>query len=227
MKKSIYFVVLSVIFSIAGIYHSANAEDQEEQITIDQKINKELLKQKLPFDIIYGEETAPVTIVEYASLSCSHCKDFYKNVFLAIKEKYIDTGKVRLVYRHFPLNLPALRGTELVSCMPSEEMKKRVLAALFKSQEEWAYAESEKAFLEKLGTIAKISGMSQEEFDKCLANKEQEDAILSEQVTAGKEVMIQGTPTIFINEEKYDGERSLEKVSAAIDNILTPSGSSE
>lgn len=180
----------------------------------------ELLGKELPFDVLYGDANAPVTVVEYASLSCHHCKDFYEKVFSEAKEPYIDSGKIKFIFRHFPLNYPALRGAQLVECSDSMEKKHSIIASLFKSQEEWAYAKSEEDFLGKLKTIAKISGIGEEKFNACIADEKKEKAILENQVEAGKVLNVSATPTIFINGKIFAEERSYENFSKSLETVL-------
>lgn len=179
-----------------------------------------LLSTPSDFDVVYGDESAPVTIVEYASLSCSHCADFYTEVFVKLKEKYVDTGKVRFVYRHFPLNLPALHAAMLVECAP-EGKQQSFLGSLFKTQEDWAYQETVEAILGKLTIIAKIGGMDEEAFDACITNKEQEEGLLNVQLAANKELQVRSTPTLFINGEMFSESKTLESVSEAIEKALS------
>ncbi len=182
--------------------------------------NPGLLTTAQDFDIVYGEADAPVTIVEYASLSCSHCRDFYTKIFSEIKKDYIDNGKVRLVYRHFPLNMPALRAAQIVECVDTEERKKLFLGALFKSQDEWAYAPSEEEFLKNLEVVSKIGGLKPEDFKRCTTDAGMEKKILENQLNAGKGLGVSSTPAIFIAGEKLEDKNNLEAVKKAIDSAL-------
>lgn len=186
----------------------------------DQIKDPELLKRTLKHDIIYGKETAPVTIIEYASLSCPHCKDFHKDIFGKVKEKYVDSGQIRFVFRHFPLNLPALRAAQLVECVQEDETKKKFLDALFKSQDDWAYSKSEDEFIDKLKVIGKVGGLDRDTINKCLADKQLEEELLTNQVSAGKGLGIASTPTVFINGKVYTEKKVLEDFVKAVDAAI-------
>lgn len=176
---------------------------------------EELLKVRAN-DVSWGSASAPVTIIEYASLSCSHCARFHQEVLPKLEEKYIATGKVRLVHRFFPLNEPALRASQLVACSEPDKAK-AFLNVLFKTQEQWAFDIS---FRESLVRIAGVGGMSREAFDACLANKEIETGVLSSRKEGQAGLGVESTPTFFINGNKFQGEQSIEQFSAAIDPLL-------
>jgi protein-disulfide isomerase len=167
-------------------------------------------------DFIYGEDEATITIIEYASLSCSHCGHFATEVFPEIQKNYIDTGKVKFIYRDFPLDEPALRASQLTKCVDDERYANFV-KVLFKTQETWAY---NKNFPEKLENIAKLGGMSGEEFHECMANKEIETQILESRIEAHEKLSITSTPTFFINGVKYSGSKDYKFFSKIIDNLL-------
>lgn len=167
-------------------------------------------------DIIIGSTDAPVTLVEYASLSCGHCASFHSSILPELKAKYIDEGKVRIIFRHYPLNKPAVDAALLVDCQNDNDRKNRFLTTLFKLQDRWAFTED---YREKLKTIARTGGFSPAEFDACMADKAKEEAILSARLNAGKLLKVQSTPSIILNGSIVDN-RSIEALSAAIDKAL-------
>jgi protein-disulfide isomerase len=181
------------LFLLVFLPFSALAEEKKLP-----EVTKESLLQVLPEDHVLGNKDAPVTIIEYASLSCSHCADFYNEVFPTIKEQFIDTGKVKLVYRDFPLNKQALRASMLAQC--SGERYFDFIKVLFKVQESWAYS---KNFEESLSNIAKLGGMSGEAFDACMQNEEVQKKVIASYSNAAEHLEINGTPTFFINGKKY------------------------
>lgn len=182
-------------------------------------INIESLQKDMPLDISYGSRKAPVKIVEYASLSCSHCRHFHEQVFSELEKTYIRDGKVRFVFRHFPLNLQAFKASMLVQCA-AEERRALFLSALFKSQDDWGSQKDEKSLVEKLKSVAEVGGLSKDQFDKCLANEKQEKTISENQVVAANDLGIDSTPTIFINGEKFAGGKSFSNIADAIEQIL-------
>ncbi len=160
-------------------------------------------------DHALGAKDAKIVITEYASLSCAHCAEFNANVIPVIKKDYVDSGKALFVYRHYPLNAPALKAAMLTECASQNKDFFRVLDLLFKSQKKWAFT---KDFEKHLLQVARLLGMKKEAFDACLNNKELEDKILKARLEASKTLGITGTPTIFINGVKVDKIHSAESL---------------
>lgn len=159
-----------------------------------------------PNDIVYGSLDAPNRIIEYASLSCSHCAHFHNQELEPLLKTIIDPGEATLIYRHYPLNEPALRAAQLVNCAP-EELKKKFLKVLFKTQDNWAYTSD---FVGALRTIAKLGGVDGPAFDACMKNSEVEDAVVNSRKTGAAAFMVQSTPTIIVNGALFTGPRSTE-----------------
>lgn len=165
-------------------------------------------------DRILGKADAPVTIVEYASLTCSHCANFHERTYPAFKEKYIDTGKVRLVFREFPLDPLSTAASMIARCAP-EPRYFPIVTVLFQQQRAWAGSEKP---LEELLAIARQAGFSQESFDACLKNQSVYDG-LNEVKKRGSEVFgVNSTPTFFINGEIRRGDLSL----AELESLIAP-----
>lgn len=178
---------------------SSDAQPPETNTGESAASQEHLLDRDLSFDIVYGEDDATIRIVEYASLSCPACRNFYLKAHKAVLEDYIESGDVQFVFRHFPLNAPAFRASLLVECVDNPDRKKLFLGALFKSQSEWAQEATEDGFNNKIKKIARIGGISDEEYNLCITNREVEDEILAQQLLAVKELNVKGTPAIFIN----------------------------
>jgi protein-disulfide isomerase len=164
-----------------------------------------------------GSADAPVTVVEYASMSCPHCGAFHRQTFDAFKEKYIDTGQVRFLFREFPLNSPAYVVALLARCAP-EDRYFTVVDAYFDHQERWMAAEDTKA---AIFDIAKQLGFTQQSFDECISNQ----AIftgLENEMKRGAAFGVQATPTFFINGQKAQtpGALSLEDLDKEIQPLL-------
>ncbi len=188
--------------------------------------NSNLLK-ILPSDIVFGDKNAPVLMIEYASLSCPHCASFTREAFEKIKTEYIDQGKVKFVYRDFPLNQPALSAAMFAFCA-AEDNKNQLtekyyttIKALFKIQDSWAF---DAKFNERLEAIAKLDGMSSERFNSCINDKKAQERILNSRMETAKSLQIKSTPTFFINDaisEGYVDYASLQKI---IEKKLAESG---
>jgi protein-disulfide isomerase len=164
-------------------------------------------------EMVVGLDTAKVTIIEYASSSCPHCAAFFRDVYVPLKKDYIDTGKVRFILREFPHNDLGLAGFMVARCAPKEKYFP-IVDVLFETQEKWLADPTN-----ELKNIAKQAGMTEEQFDACLKNEAVAKGILDVR-KGGDELGVDGIPTIYINGEKYDGDRKLEAVKAKIDPLL-------
>lgn len=191
----------------------ANAQQRNPEGTVDAAKLAEAGKLK---DMTYGKEDAPVTIVEYASLTCPHCADFTINTFPKIKEKYIDTGKARLIFREFPFDPRATAAFMLARCAP-EDRYFPMVDVFFKQQQQWATAEDGEAALLQ---IAKLAGFTQESFKACLTNQQLLDDVRATMERGSKDFGVNATPTFFINGQKYAGALSVDEMSAIIDKLL-------
>jgi protein-disulfide isomerase len=148
-----------------------------------------------PGDILFGKASAPITIIDYSSLSCPHCAHFHLSVLPQLKKEFMDTGKVKLLFRHFPLNAPALRAAQLVDCADEPE-KEKFLQVLFDMQQQWAFNEG---FLGQLKQIAAVGGIDSAQFDSCIADKDSEEQILNVRKRGAEEAQVTATPTLYVN----------------------------
>ncbi len=160
-----------------------------------------------------GPETAKVTIVEYASASCPHCAAFNNDVMPGLKAEYIDTGKLRFLLREFPHNDAALGGFMVARCAPPDKYH-ALVDVMFRTQADWVQAP-----LEGLKKIALQAGFTEASFNECLKNTDVAKGILAER-KRGEDFGVQGIPTIFINGELYEGDRTLDAMKAKIEPLL-------
>ncbi|MFZ5676837.1 MAG: DsbA family protein [Pseudomonadota bacterium] len=165
-------------------------------------------------EMAMGPETAKVVVVEYASASCPHCANFYKETFPALKKDYIDTGKIRFIFREFPHNQPALAAFMLARCAPKDKYFP-LIDMFFEQQDTWLAAP-----LEGLQKIAQLAGFTKESFDACLKNEEVAKGIIAVRDKAEKEFGVDSIPTFFINGELLKGETSIEEFRKKIDPLL-------
>ena len=171
---------------------------------------KELAVQ--PSDRILGKADAPITIIEYASLTCPHCAHFDVTVLPKLKEKWIDTGKAKLILRDYPLDEPALRAAMVARCAPAERFYP-LIDTFFAQQEQWVTSRDYRAALEKL---VKLGGMSEKEFKACISDKKLEDQVAQSRLTASQQLGVDATPTFFINGKKFDGAPTVEAFDQAL-----------
>ena len=170
-------------------------------------------------DFVIGDKNAPVTIIEYASLSCSHCANFHNNTLEDLIKEYVDTGKARIVFRDFPFNYPALLGSMVLRCIP-EDVRYDYMNALFQLQKKWVVRENAKS-TQELYKIMQSGGMTKEEFETCTNNVELENTILQALIAAQNEFNIQSTPSFLINGNLVEGNKSIKEFRQIIDKILS------
>ncbi|SDP70567.1 Protein-disulfide isomerase [Phyllobacterium sp. YR620] len=167
-------------------------------------------------DIVMGKAEAPVTIVEYASMTCPHCAHFATTTLPTIKEKYIDTGKAKLILREFPFDPRATAAFMLARCAP-EDRYYPMVEVLFAQQQQWAGVANS---VEPLLQISKLAGFTQESFNACLTNQKLLDDVNAARDRGANEFGVNATPTFFINGSKYSGALSVDEMSAIIDGLL-------
>jgi protein-disulfide isomerase len=168
-------------------------------------------------DMVLGKDQAPITIVEYSSLTCPHCAAFEENVFPMLRSKYIDTGKVRFVSREFPLELKAVAASMLARCIAASDAPRYfdAITMLFKQQD--AVIEHP---VETLKDIGGHFGMSEQDVDTCEKNQEQLDKIAADQKFAFDQLKVDATPTFFINGEISKGSMSFEELDKRLTKLL-------
>jgi protein-disulfide isomerase len=165
-----------------------------------------------------GPADAAVTITEYASMTCPHCAAFTEQVFPKIKSEFIDTGKIRFVFREFPLDIKAAAGSMLARCIAKTDSGKyfAVVDLLFKQQNEWAGAKT----TEVLKRIGKQAGLTEQNVEDCLKDQALLDKIAADQKYANEVLKVNSTPTFFINGEMLKGETSFEEFAKKINPLL-------
>lgn len=162
-----------------------------------------------------GEASAPVTIVEYASMTCPHCASFHANTLPTIKERYIDTGKARLIFREFPFDPRAEAAFMLARC--SNDNYFPMVDVLFTQQRDWASVQDARSALLQ---ISKLAGFSQESFEACLTDQKLLDDVRAVRARGANDFKVEATPTFFINGGKYSGALTVDQMSAIIESLL-------
>ena len=164
---------------------------------------------------IIGDKSASNTIIEYASLSCVHCANFHINEFPEIKKRFIDTGKIKFIFRDFPLDLPAMIGSMVAQCQDDKKYF-TVLSSLFRTQKKWAGSENVQLSIAK---ALKEHGIKMDDIEACLEENETNlarwKAILDIRLK-GQEMGVESTPTFFINNKKIDGSLNISKLEKLI-----------
>ncbi|MCL4765637.1 MAG: DsbA family protein [Hyphomicrobiaceae bacterium] len=167
-------------------------------------------------DLVLGSPDAKVTIVEYASMTCGHCANFHNRVLPELKKKYIDTGKVRLILREFPLDNLAAAGAMLARCAGGDKAY-AMTDVLFQKQDEWVVRNNP---VPKLFEIARQAGFTKESFDKCLTDDKLLAQIEAGRTRASEQFGVSSTPTFFINGKRLGGGGTLAEFDKALEPLL-------
>lgn len=146
-------------------------------------------------DRVLGSNDAPIKVVEYSSLTCSHCATFHNGDLIKIKENYIDTGKVQFIFKEYPLNQPAVVASAVLRCMPEDQFVP-FMGLLFEQQQNWAYGAD---YRDKLVQYAKLAGLGEEKVQDCMNNLDLQKRIVGDMKAAGEEYKIASTPTFVVN----------------------------
>ena len=166
-------------------------------------------------EMTMGPDNAKVTVIEYASASCPHCANFYKTTFQELKKQYIDTGKIRFVFREFPHNDAALAAFMIARCAPKDKYFP-LIDTCFQTQGSWLENPAEGLF-----KIAQLAGFTKASFDACLKNEEVAKGIIAVRDKAESEFGVTGIPTFFINGKILNGEATFDQFKKVIDPQLT------
>ena len=158
-------------------------------------------------EMAIGTDSAPITVIEYASMTCPHCAHFSETTFPELKKRYIDTGKVRFIFREFPLDRLAFAGFLLARCVPSDKYFP-MIETLFAQQRDWVVQSP----LQPMRAIAKQAGVSQEAFDACLEDRKLIEGIEKVRSQAADKFGVNSTPTFFVNGKRLAGALSIEEM---------------
>lgn len=207
---------VAVAAIVAGVYFGTRPPAAgPAPVAVAATPDKAALLAVLPTDHVLGDPKAPVTIIEYASLTCSHCAHFHTQILPEIKKKWIDTGKVKLVYRDFPLDQVAVKAAQIAECAGNDRFFP-VLDIIFRGQPTWATAADPIA---ELGKPLRIAGLGENEIKACLADDAKLNAVLSD-YRSGETLGVSATPTLFIGGQLYRGSRSVEDLDGAISKLV-------
>lgn len=206
---------LMALAAVAGLaFASAHPSLAQGKGPAEVSVDELMKPTDLP-DLAIGPKDAKVTIVEYASMTCPHCAHFSTEVFEPLKKKYIDTGKVRFIFREFPLDNLAAAVSMLARCAGGEKVFP-LIETFYEKQADWAFANGSP--VPKLFDIAKQAGFTQESFDKCLTDQKLLDQITAQRSRASDTFGVNATPTFFINGKRLQEAPSVE----AFDKVLEP-----
>ena len=167
--------------------------------------------------IYEGNKDAKVTIITYESLTCGHCADFHNNVYPKLKKEFIDTGLVKIEFRHFPLDMAAFNASKIAQC--NNDGKSDLLHFLFSNQKKWVIGETVEAINENLKKLLKNENIVID-FEKCTNNKNIEDYVLNDRIEGVKKFKVNATPTIIINNKKFDKPLNYKNLKKSIEKLI-------
>ena len=167
--------------------------------------------------ITVGNEDAKITIIAFESLTCSHCANFHKNVYPQLKEEFLDKGIVRIEFRHFPLDIAAFNASKISQC--KNDGNTDILESLYANQQKWVKGSSIEEANENLQKFLKNEGFTID-FDSCVNNKEIEDFVLNDRIDGAKNFKVNATPTIIINNEKFEKPLNYKNLKKALEKLI-------
>ena len=191
MNKLFLFLIL-----IFGLSTSANAEIK---------------------GIVSGNQNAKITIIAYESLTCSHCANFHKDVYPSLKKDFIDTGLVKIEFRHFPLDIAALNASKISLCKQDQSLE--ILEKLYSNQQAWIKGKGIEEVNNNLKEFLKKAGFNID-FEKCINNKEIEDYVLNDRIEGTKNFKVNSTPTIIINNEKFEKSLNYKNLKKTLEKLI-------
>ena len=167
--------------------------------------------------IIAGNKDAKITIIAYESLTCSHCADFHRDIYPQLKKDYIDTGLIKIEFRHFPLDVAAFNASKISQCKSDEGLK--ILNSLYSNQQEWVRGSTVDEINNNLKKFIKNQGFKIN-FENCINDKEIEDYVLNDRIEGVKKFKVNATPTIIINDEKFNKTLNYKNLKKSLEKLI-------
>ncbi len=175
------------------------------------KVNAEINR------IVSGQDDAKITIIAYESLTCSHCADFHNNIYPLLKEEFIDTGLVKIEFRHFPLDIVALNASKISQCKQDQSLE--IMMSLYSDQQAWIKGKTIEEANENLKKFVKNKNFTLD-FEKCISDKKIEDFVLSDRIEGTKKFEINSTPTIIINGKKFEKTLNYKNLKKSLEKLI-------
>ena len=188
--------LLFIFIAIFGLFNSSSAET---------------------IRITSGKENAKITIIAYESLTCSHCADFHKKIYPQLKKDFIDPGLVKIEFRHFPLDAAAFNASKIAQCNQLQSLE--ILESLYANQQEWVKGKTVIELNENLKKFIKKEGYKID-FEKCINDKKIEDFVLNDRVEGAKKYKVNSTPTIIINNKKFDKSLNYKNLKKSLEKLI-------
>ena len=207
MTKSNLNIKLFFLIKIILIYLIFSLKSYSDNINTNNNV------------VVLGLDIAPIKIKIFSSLTCPHCANFHINIVSEIKEKYVETGKVQLIFIDFPLDQVAFNASKLLHCL---DKKKQMifLDTIYETQNKWTNGSNVNDINKNLKKIVKDLGINSAQFDKCLVDEAISDKILNDRIDATQKYSINSTPTIIINEKKLEGSVNFKNIKKKIEKLI-------
>ena len=167
--------------------------------------------------ITVGNKDAKITIIAFESLTCCHCANFHKNVYPELKKEYLDTGLAKIEFRHFPLDIAAFNASKVAQC--NNDGNSDILESLYANQQKWVKGSSVEEANKNLQIFLKNEGFSID-FESCVNNKNIEDFVLNDRIEGAKNFKISSTPTIIINNKKFEKKLNYKNLKKALEKMI-------
>ena len=167
--------------------------------------------------IVVGNEGAKITIIAFESLTCSHCANFHKDVYPLLKQEYLDTGLAKIEFRHFPLDIAAFNASKVAQC--KNDGNAEILESLYANQQKWVKGSSVEEANINLKKFLSTEGFNID-FESCINNKKIEDFVLNDRIDGAKNFKVNATPTIIINNEKFDKTLNYKNLKKALEKLI-------
>ena len=175
------------------------------------KVNAEINR------IISGQDNAKITIIAYESLTCSHCADFHNNIYPLLKKEFIDTGLVKIEFRHFPLDIVALNASKISQCKQDQSLE--IMMSLYSDQQAWIKGKTIEEANENLKKFVKNKNFTLD-FEKCISDKKIEDFVLNDRIEGTKKFEVNSTPTIIINGKKFEKTLNYKNLKKSLEKLI-------
>ena len=175
------------------------------------KVNAEINR------IVSGQDDAKITIIAYESLTCSHCADFHNNIYPLLKKEFIDTGLVKIEFRHFPLDIVALNASKISQCKQDQSLE--IMMSLYSDQQAWIKGKTIEEANENLKKFVKNKNFTLN-FEKCISDKKIEDFVLNDRIEGTKKFKINSTPTIIINGKKFEKTLNYKNLKKSLEKLI-------
>ena len=175
------------------------------------KVNAEINR------IVSGQDDAKITIIAYESLTCSHCADFHNNIYPLLKKEFIDTGLVKIEFRHFPLDIVALNASKISQCKQDQSLE--IMMSLYSDQQAWIKGKTIEEANENLKKFVENKNFNLN-FEKCISDKKIEDFVLNDRIEGTKKFEINSTPTIIINGKKFEKSLNYKNLKKSLEKLI-------